>query len=49
MIVAIVYFTKWVEKEPIEKIDEKLIQGFIWKNICCRFDIPRILISNNGT
>ncbi|KAL0400313.1 UNVERIFIED_CONTAM: Ribonuclease HI [Sesamum radiatum] len=43
------YFTKWVEAEAVAKISEKEDINFIWKNIICRFGIPRVLISDNGT
>ena len=46
--VAIDYFTKWIEAEPLAIITESKIQNFIWKNIVCRFGIPRTIISNNG-
>ncbi|KAL0285395.1 UNVERIFIED_CONTAM: Gag-Pol polyprotein [Sesamum radiatum] len=49
MIVAVEYFTKWVEVEAVAKISEKEVINFIWKNIICRFGIPRILVSDNGT
>jgi ribonuclease HI len=49
LIVAIEYFTKWVEAEPVETITEKRVIDFLWKNIICRFGLPRELISDNGT
>ncbi|KAL2243318.1 UNVERIFIED_CONTAM: Gag-Pol polyprotein [Sesamum indicum] len=49
IIVAVEYFFKWVEAEAVAKISEKEVINFIWKNIICRFGIPRILISDNGT
>lgn len=33
VIVAIYYFTKWVEAEPLVKISEKNIHDFVWKSI----------------
>jgi hypothetical protein len=48
LVVAIDYFTKWVEAEPLATISEKNIKGFVWKAVICRFGIPRVLISNNG-
>ena len=48
LVVAIDYFTKWVEAEPLAIIMEAKIQHFVWKNLVCRFGIPRIIISNNG-
>ncbi|KAL2247804.1 UNVERIFIED_CONTAM: Retrovirus-related Pol polyprotein from transposon [Sesamum indicum] len=49
IIVAVEYFSKWVEAEAVAKISEKEFINFIWKNIICRFGIPWILISDNGT
>ncbi|KAL2226629.1 UNVERIFIED_CONTAM: Gag-Pol polyprotein [Sesamum indicum] len=49
IIVAVEYFSKWVKAEAVAKISEKEVINFIWKNIICRFGIPRILISDNGT
>jgi transposase InsO family protein len=47
LVIAIDYFTKWVEAEPLAIITEKNIQNFVWKTVICRFDIPRVLICNN--
>ncbi|KAL2235239.1 UNVERIFIED_CONTAM: Gag-Pol polyprotein [Sesamum indicum] len=49
VIVAVEYFSKWVEVEAVSKISEREVINFIWKNIVCRFGIPRVLISDNGT
>ncbi|KAL0405534.1 UNVERIFIED_CONTAM: hypothetical protein Slati_3867300 [Sesamum latifolium] len=48
LLVAIIYFTKWVEAEPLTRITEGEVMKFIWKNIVCRFGIPREIISDNG-
>ena len=39
------YFMKWVEAEALATIKEVKIQNFMWKNIVCRFEIPRMIIS----
>ncbi|KAK4394711.1 hypothetical protein Sango_1625400 [Sesamum angolense] len=49
LIVAVDYFSKWVEAEPLSRISEKEIIKFVWKNIICRFGIPRAFIIDNGT
>ncbi|XP_057811635.1 uncharacterized protein LOC131025866 [Salvia miltiorrhiza] len=49
LLVAVDYFSKWVEAEAVGKIDEVTVERFIWRNICCRFGVPRIIVSNNGT
>ena len=48
LIVAIKYFTKWIEAEPVAQITAHKVQHFVWKNIICRFGVPRRLISDNG-
>ena len=48
LLVAIDYFTKWVEAEALATITEARIQNFVWKNIICRFEIPMTIITNNG-
>ena len=48
LIVGIDYFTKLVEFEALATITEKNIRSFVWRNIICRYDILKVLISNNG-
>ncbi|KAL5562544.1 hypothetical protein UlMin_032291 [Ulmus minor] len=48
-VVAIDYYTKWVEAEALAKITEQNVTSFIWKNIVCRFGVPRELVSDHGT
>jgi len=48
LLVVIDYFTKWVEAEALPTITEAKIQNFMWKNIICRFGIPRMIILDNG-
>ncbi|KAJ4720741.1 Retrovirus-related Pol polyprotein from transposon opus [Melia azedarach] len=47
-IVAVDYFTKWAEVEPLAKITEKRTTDFIWRSIICRFGVPRVIITDNG-
>ena len=42
------YFTKWVEIEPLANIRDVDDNNFVWKNIVTWFEVPRILISDNG-
>ena len=48
LLIAINYFTKLVEVEALATITEAKVQNFVWKNIICRFGIPRTIISDNG-
>ena len=42
------YFSKWIEAEAFSSIKDKDATQFIWKNIVCRFGIPRSIMSYNG-
>ena len=48
LVVGIDYSTKWVEAEALATITEKNIRSFVWRNIICRYGIPKVLVSNNG-
>ena len=40
LLVAVDYFTKWVEAKTLATITEAKVRSFVWKNIVCRFGIP---------
>ena len=48
LLVAIDYFTKWVEVEALATITKARVRSFVWKNIIYRFGIPLTIISDNG-
>ncbi|GKE52515.1 reverse transcriptase domain-containing protein [Tanacetum coccineum] len=48
LIVAIDYFTKWIETKPVATITDSQVKKFIWDNIVCRFGLPGEIISDNG-
>ena len=48
LLLAIDYFTKWVEVKALATITEAKIRSFVWKNIIYRFEIPMTIISDNG-
>jgi hypothetical protein len=39
-VVAVEYFSKWVEAKPLLSITLATIQKFFWQNIVCRFGVP---------
>ena len=43
LVVGIDYFTKWVEAEALATITEKNIRSSVWRNIICRYRIPKCL------
>ncbi|MCH81511.1 RNA-directed DNA polymerase (Reverse transcriptase) [Trifolium medium] len=48
LIVAINYFTKWIEAEPVATIGTEKVKNFYWKRIMCRYGIPKNIVSDNG-
>ncbi|XP_057739801.1 uncharacterized protein LOC130956862 [Arachis stenosperma] len=49
LIVAIDYYTKWVEAEPLASITAANCQKFMWKQVVTRFGIPEVVVSDNKT
>nr|GEV32758.1 hypothetical protein [Tanacetum cinerariifolium] len=48
LIVAMDYFTKWIEAKAVAKITGGQVKKFVWDNIVRRFGIPGEIISDNG-
>ncbi|GJY83183.1 reverse transcriptase domain-containing protein [Tanacetum coccineum] len=48
LIVAVDYFTKWIEAKPVTTITGNQVKKFVWDNIVCRFGLPGEIVSNNG-
>ncbi|GJR88385.1 reverse transcriptase domain-containing protein [Tanacetum coccineum] len=48
LIVAIDYFTKWIEAKAVVTITGNQVKKFVWDNIVCRFGLPGEIISDNG-
>ncbi|XP_020206975.1 uncharacterized protein LOC109792009 [Cajanus cajan] len=49
LIVAVDYFSKWIEAEPVATISAEKVRTFLWKNVVCRYVVPQVLVSDNGT
>ncbi|XP_016185156.1 uncharacterized protein LOC107626768 [Arachis ipaensis] len=49
LIVAIDYYTKWIEAEPLANISSSNCRKFMWRQVITRFGIPKVIISDNGT
>nr|CAE01940.2 OSJNBa0073L13.2 [Oryza sativa Japonica Group] len=47
-IMAIEYFSRCIEAEPLSAIISVAVQKFVWKNIVCRFGVPKEFIADNG-
>ncbi|XP_022013761.1 uncharacterized protein LOC110913223 [Helianthus annuus] len=49
IIVAVDYFTKWVEAKALASTTSAVVKRFIWEQIICRFGLPLRIITDNGT
>jgi hypothetical protein len=47
-VVAVEYFTKWIEAKPLVNITSEAVRKFFWQNIICRFEVPKDLTVDNG-
>ena len=48
MLVATNYVIKWVEAEALANIRDVDMKKFVWKIIVTRFEVPQVLILDNG-
>ena len=49
IIVAVDYFTKWVEAMPTYVEDGKTVALFLFNHIIARFGIPRAIVTDHGS
>ena len=49
LILAVDYFTKWIEAEALAKISAQNVLRFYKINILARFGIPQAIVTDNGT
>jgi hypothetical protein len=49
VVVAVEYFSNWIEARPLATITSFTIQKFFWQNIVCRFRVPKAITVDNGT
>jgi transposase InsO family protein len=48
-VVAVEYFSKWIEAKPLATITSVTFQKFFWQNIVCCFGVPKAITVDNGT
>jgi hypothetical protein len=41
VVVAVKYFTKWIEAKPVTNMSSFTMKKFLWQNIICRFGVSR--------
>jgi hypothetical protein len=49
VVVAVEYFSKWIEAKPLATITSTTVQKFFWHNIVCRFGMSKAITVDNGT
>ena len=48
ILVAIDYFTEWVEAAFYKSVNQVVVARFLKQNIICHYSVPRELITDNG-
>ncbi|GKV19462.1 hypothetical protein SLEP1_g29723 [Rubroshorea leprosula] len=48
LVVAVDYFTKWVEARPLSSLTSRRIEDFVFSAIICRYGIPNQIVTDNG-
>jgi hypothetical protein len=49
VVVAVEYFSKWIEVKPSATITSVTVQKLFWQNIVCRFGVSKAITVDNGT
>ncbi|GKV41396.1 hypothetical protein SLEP1_g48938 [Rubroshorea leprosula] len=48
LVVAVDYFTKWVEAQPLSFLTSRRIEDFLFSSVICRYGISNQVIADNG-
>ncbi|XP_057803119.1 uncharacterized protein LOC131018411 [Salvia miltiorrhiza] len=49
MLAVTDYFSKWIEADSFHQVRDKEVKGFIWKNVICRYGVPKEIVTDNGS
>jgi hypothetical protein len=49
VVVAVDYFTKWVEAEALVHITSQNITRFLWRSVVCRYGLPHAFVQIMGS
>ena len=49
IIVAVDYFSRWPEAQPLKEANANTVANFLYREIICRFGAPQVLQSDRGT
>jgi hypothetical protein len=47
-VIAVAYFTKWIEAIALTNMSSASIKKFFWQNIICRYGVPRHITVDNA-
>jgi IS30 family transposase len=47
-VIAVEYFTKWIEAKPLTNVSSTTIKRFFWQNIVYRYGVPRHITVDNA-
>ena len=47
LLVAIDYFTNWIETRPLREITISEVEKFTYKHIICRYDLPYVIVTDS--
>jgi len=48
IIVAVDYFTKWIEAVALASTTVASVKKFMWQNIICRYGLPQEIVTDRG-
>lgn len=48
IIVAVDYFTKWIEAVALASTTVASVKKFLWQNVICRYGLPQEIVTNKG-
>jgi hypothetical protein len=46
-VITVKYFTKWIEAKPLTNVSPAAIKKFFWRNIICRYGVPKNITVDN--
>jgi hypothetical protein len=49
VVVAVEYFSKWIEVKPLATITSVTVRKFFWQNIVRRFGVAKAITVDHGT
>ena len=47
MLVVTDYFSKWIDAKAFNQVRDQEVKNFIWKNVICRYRVPKETVKDN--